>query len=383
MRIMINGRSLEGKRTGVGRYLSNIIRIWSENNKNNDYDIYFRDGLSSDAFLSENNVSATLVPNSKLFDLGPVWENFYLPRALRKNPSADIYFTSNYTLPILPIAAKKVVTIFDISYIAHPEWFPKKQLASLVPLTGMTVRKADVILTGSMATKNEILKYYDIDEQKIQITNLGIDQRFLNSDKFQGKIESDRVTTKYNLEGKVVLFVGLLMNRRNIPQLIESVASVIKKTGEIITLVILGKNHTYPYQDIDALAAQFGITEHLRWIKYTSDEDLFGLYKAANVFMCISLYEGFNITPLEALGLGVPTICSNLSSLPEVVGDAAYMLEDPRDTEEMTKAIQHVLFDDSLSAQLIEKGKIQASQFSWERCAKETMDILKDVSPKN
>ena len=380
---MINGRCLEGKRTGVGRYLSNIIRIWSENNKNHDYDIYFRDGLSSDAFLSENNVSATLVPNSKLLDLGPIWENFYLPRALSKNSSADIYFTSNYTLPVLPVAAKKVVTIFDISYIAHPEWFPKKQLASLALLTGPTVRKADIILTGSMATKNEILKYYDIDENKIKITNLGIDKKFLNLDKTQGESESARVTKKYKLEGKVVLFVGLLMNRRNIPQLIEAVSNVIKATGEIITLVILGKNHTYPYQDIDALAAQFGLTEHLRWIKYTSDEDVYGLYKAANVFMCISLYEGFNITPLEALSLGVPTICSNLSSLPEVVGDAAYMLEDPRDAVEMTKAIEHVLFDGSLSGQLIEKGKIQASKFSWERCAKETMDILEDVSSKN
>ena len=106
---------------------------------------------------------------------------------------------------------------------------------------------------------------------------------------------------------------------------------------------------------------------------------MFGLYKAANVFMCISLYEGFNITPLEALGLGVPVICSNVSSLPEVVGDAAYMLEDPRDPVEMASAIEKVLFDDELSKSLIEKGRVQASQFSWQRCAKETMDILKNL----
>ena len=325
------------------------------------------------------NINTHLIPNPRYLDVGPLWENFYLPRALRKNLDADVYFTSNYTLPILPISTKKAVTIFDISYIAHPEWFPKRQLASLVPLTGPTVRKADVILTGSIATKNEILKYYDIDENKIKVTNLGIDNKFLNLNKTQGESESARVTKKYKLEGKVVLFVGLLMNRRNIPQLIEAVANLIKKTGEIITLVILGKNHTYPYQDIEGLAAKFGITEHLRWIEYTSDEDVFGLYKAANVFMCISLYEGFNITPLEALGLGVPTICSNLSSLPEVVGDAAYMLEDPRDAVEMATAIEKVLFDDELSCSLIEKGRRQAAQFSWQRCAKETMDVLKAI----
>jgi glycosyltransferase involved in cell wall biosynthesis len=379
MKLMINGRNLEGKRTGVGRYLANLLDIWSTEDNQNTYDVYFKNEIPTDTFLKNQNMATHLILNPKYLDVGPLWENFYLPRALSKKQDADVYFTSNYTLPVLPVSAKQVVTIFDISYIAHPEWFPKRQLASLVPLTGPTVRKADVILTGSMATKNEILKYYDIDDQKIKVTNLGIDDRFLALDKTQGDIESARVTDKFKLEGKVVLFVGLLMNRRNIPQLMEAVANVIKSTGEVITLVILGKNHTYPYQDIDGLADQFGITDNLRWIKYTSDEDVFGLYKAANVFMCISLYEGFNITPLEALGLGVPVICSNLSSLPEVVGDAAYMLEDPRDPVEMASAIEKVLFDDELSKSLIEKGRVQASQFSWQRCAKETMDILKNL----
>ncbi|MDB4085537.1 glycosyltransferase family 4 protein [Amylibacter sp.] len=379
MKLAINGRTLEGRRTGVGRYQANLLNIWSAEENQNTYDLYFKNEIPKDEFLKNPNITTHLIPNPKYIDIGPLWENFYLPKGVRKNSNADIYFTANYTLPILPISTKKVVTIFDISYIAHPEWFPKRQLASLAPLTGPTVRKADVIITGSIATKNEILKYYDIDENKIKITNLGVDNTFLNLDKTKGKSEANRVTKKYNLKGKVILFVGLLMNRRNIPQLIEAVANVIKNTGEIITLVILGKNHTYPYQDIDALAAEFGMTEQLRWIEYTSDEDVFGLYKAANLFMCISLYEGFNITPLEALGLGVPTICSNLSSLPEVVGDAAYMLEDPTDSMQMAEAIEHVVFNDTLCNQLIEKGKIQASKFSWERCAKETMDILNEV----
>jgi len=377
MKLMINGRNLEGKRTGVGRYLANLLDIWSTEGNQNTYDLYFKNEIPTDTFLKNQNITTHLIPNPKYLDFGPLWENFYLPRALSKKQDVDVYFTANYTLPVLPVSAKQVVTIFDISYIAHPEWFPKRQLASLVPLTKLTVRKADIILTGSMATKNEILKYFDIDDQKIMVTNLGVDDCFLALDKTQGDIESARVRDKFKLEGKVILFVGLLMNRRNIPQLMEAVANVIRSTGEVITLVILGKNHTYPYQDIDLLADQFGITDNLRWIKYTSDEDVFGLYKAANVFMCISLYEGFNITPLEALGLGVPTICSNLSSLPEVVGDAAYMLEDPRDPVEMATAIEHVLFDDELSASLIEKGRHQAAQFSWQRCAKETMDILK------
>ena len=383
MKLMINGRNLEGKRTGVGRYLANLLEIWSKENKDDIYDVYFKNQIPNDAFLRQKNVNSHLVSAPKLIDVGPIWENIYLPKALSTNTCPDIYFTSNYTLPIFPVRAKQVVTIFDISYIAHPEWFPKRQLASLVPLTGPTVRKADVILTGSMATKNEILKYYDVDHEKIKITNLGVDERFLRLNDTQGVAQSDRVTDKYKLEGKVVLFVGLLMNRRNIPQLMESVANVMKRTGEVLTLVIVGKNHTYPFLDINSLAAKYGISKHLRWIEYTSDDDVFGLYKAADVFMCISLYEGFNITPLEALGLGVPTICSNMSSLPEVVGEAAYLLQDPRDAVEMTNAMEEVLFNQSLSDELIRKGKIQSSQFSWDRCAKETMAVFEEVLEQN
>ncbi len=380
MRLMVNGRNLEGKRTGVGRYLANILEVWSKDlTEKNEFDIYFKNESSSDQFLSNKNFESHVVKNSSLLDYGPVWENFYLPRALNKNDQADLYLTSNYTLPLLPLSVPKVVTIFDISYIAHPEWFPKRQLASLKPLTGPTVRAADIVLTGSEATKNEILKYYDIDGNKIKVTNLGVDGRFLSLDQDVNNGHAQRVKDKYSLVGKVVLFVGLVMNRRNIPVLMEAISNVKKKTGEQITLVILGKNNTFPYIDIDKTAADLDITENLRWIQYSSDEDVYGLYKAADVFMCISLYEGFNITPLEALQLGVPVICSNMSSLPEVVGDAAYLLDDPRDPAEMTVGLEKVLGDSQFKNDLIAKGKIQSSQFSWERCANETMAILKTL----
>jgi glycosyltransferase involved in cell wall biosynthesis len=320
------------------------------------------------------------VPNSKLLDLGPVWENFYLPRVLRRDKNADVYFTPLYTLPAYPLSCKQVVTIFDISYIAHPEWFPKKQLLSLKLLTGPTVRKADVILTGSQATKSEIIKYYDVDQNKIKVTNLGVDGKFVDLERENIGEQESRVRKKYKLKGKIVLFVGLIMNRRNVPVLMEAVSNVIRKSGETITLVIIGKNHSFPYIDIDSLSLKYGLKDSIRWIEYTVDEEIYGFYKAADVFVCSSLYEGFNIPPLEALFLGVPVICSNLSSLPEVVGNAAYMLGDPRDPDEMTTAIEVVLGDPRLQADLIRKGKVQANNFSWEKCAKETMEVIEALA---
>ena len=375
----INGRNLEGRRTGVGRYLSNVLNLWTQTYDDFSADIFFRNHIPDDKFLVERRINSHLITPPPAIDYGPIWENIYLPKAVKKCRNADIYFSSNYTLPLTKIADRHVVTIFDISYIAHPEWFPKRQLASLRPLTGPTVRNADMILTGSLATKLEILKYYDIDSEKIKVTNLGIDNEFLKYSEPEGVFHSGRVKRDYELKGKIVLFVGLLMNRRNVPQLIEAVSILKRRFGDDVTLVLLGKNHTHPYQDINRIAANLDMATNLKWIEYCSDDDVFGLYKAADVFMCTSLYEGFNITPLEALGLGVPVICSNLSSLPEVVGDAALMVEDPSDPVELAKAIESVLSDEDLARQLIEKGKNQASQFSWERCAEETMNFMTGI----
>lgn len=380
MEMLINARCLEGKRTGVGRYLANLLEIWSERHVEDIFHLYFKDGFSGDASLNCDNVKSHLAAAPSGLNLGPIWENYYLPRALNKNDSAGTYFSPLYTLPAYPVNRTKVVTIFDISYVAHPEWFPFRNRAPMQILTGPTVRGADLILTGSEATKAEILKFYDIDESKISVTNLGVDPSFIqlnnrNHDELVASVKS-----KYNLVGKVVLFLGLIMNRRNLPAIMEAVSALVKSEGEQVTLLVVGKNHTFPYFDVEELASKFGITENLRWVTYTDDQEIFAFYKAADVFMCASMYEGFNITPLESIFLGTPVICSNLSSLPEVVGDAAYFLNDPEDPLDIQLALERVLFDDGRQRTLIAAGEKQASQFSWERCASETMELIKHVS---
>lgn len=377
MDLIINGRCMEGKRTGVGRYLSNLINIWSEKYSQNKYNLIFKSEIPGDESLSKRCVTSLVAPNIRAINKGPIWENILLPIASRKIKKADIYFAPNYTLPIIPVKGKKVVTIFDISYIAHPEWFSYSQRIPFQLLTGFTLKKADMILTGSEATKKEILKYYKVNTDKIFITHLGVEPKFLA---LEGKGDSFiNVKNKYKISGKVVLFVGLILNRRNVPVLMEAVANVIKKTKEDITLVIVGKNYTYPFFDVLEMANRTGIKEYLRWITYTTDEELYSIYKVADVFVCSSLYEGFNIPPLEAMHLGVPVICSNLSSLPEVVGDASFFLEDPRDTQEMTIAIEKVLGDDKLKLEMIRKGKERAKLFSWEKCAKKTMQLFEKL----
>jgi len=377
MEIIINGRTLEGKPTGVGRYLSNLLNNWGQQYSQHKYNIFFKDEIPKDEYLKKNSITTRITSSIGMINKGPIWENIFLPLSARKVQNPDIYFSPTYTLPIIPIKAKNVVTIFDISYIAHPEWFPYSQRIQFQSLTGFTVNKADMILTGSEATKKEILKYYKVNEDKIFVTNLGVDPKFLALESNSNNIID--IKKKYNINGKMVLFVGLVLNRRNIPVLMQSVSNVIKKMGEDITLVILGKNFSYPYIDVMGEAERSGITKNLRWITYTTDEEVYSMYKSADVFVCSSLYEGFNIPPLEAMHLGVPVICSNMSSLPEVVGDAAYLLENPRDEQEMTAALEKVLGDVSLQGELRRKGIERSKLFSWEKCAKETMQYFEKL----
>ena len=377
MEILINGRCMEGKQTGVGRYLANMLKIWTKKYSQHKYKLFFKKEFPTDASLTNECVSSSIASGQDLIHYGPVWENIFLPLAARQHKKADLFFSPSYTLPLIPVKCKNVITIFDISYLTHPEWFSFKHRMPYQILTKPTLKKADIILTGTEFTKQEILRLYNVNANKICVTNLGVEERFMELER---EIKDfDVVKNKYKLTGKIVLFVGTIFNRRNIPVLMEAVANIIERNGEDISLVIVGQNSTYPYFDVVQMAEKFNVQKHLRWITYTTDEELFALYKIADVFVCSSLYEGFNIPPLEAMSLGVPVICSILSSLPEVVGDAAYPLEDPTDPQEMTAALEKVLTDDKLKVDLIKKGTERSKLFSWEKCAAQTIEYFENI----
>ena len=377
MEILINGRCMEGKQTGVGRYLANMLKIWTKKYPQHKYNLFFKKEFPSDISLTKECVHSSIAPGQDLIHYGPVWENLFLPLAARQHKKADLFFSPGYTLPLIPVNCKKVITIFDISYLTHPEWFSYKYRIPYQILTKPTLKKADIILTGTEFTKQEILRLYDVNANKICVTNLGVEEKFIKLE--LGIKNFDGVKDKYKLSGKIVLFVGTIYNRRNVPVLMEAVANIIKRNGEDISLVIIGQNYTYPYFDVLQMAQKYNVQRHLRWITYTTDEELFALYKVADVFVCSSSYEGFNIPPLEAMYLGVPVICSVLSSLPEVVGDAAYPLADPTSPEEMTTALEKVLTDDKLKEDLIRKGRERSKLFSWEKCATQTMEYFESI----
>ncbi len=188
----------------------------------------------------------------------------------------------------------------------------------------------------------------------------------------------EKLKEKYTILGEFILFVGTLQPRKNIVRLIEAYSKLVAQSKKVPQLVIVGKKG-WLYEDILSAPKRFGVEKGVIFLEFVPDSDLALLYRNALCFVLRSLYEGFGLPILEAMRYGCPVVTSNVSSLPEAAGDAAVYI-DPNNTEDIAQKLKLVISDLKLREELIEKGKKQVQKFSWEKAAKETLEILKGVT---
>lgn len=307
----------------------------------------------------------------KVFGPGKMWTQFALPLHLYLDqPTPSVFFTPTHYAPrFSPIPS--VISIMDLSYIHYPEMFKQSDLYQLKNWTDYSVRKAAKIITISNSSKNDIINYYKVDSDKVVVVYPGIK---MESSKF--KIQSSKfLTESYGVEKKYILFVGTLQPRKNISKLIEAFSNLKNKD---LDLVIVGKKG-WLYEEILEAPDKFGVEKSVKFLDYVSDEDLPSLYKNAICLVFPSLYEGFGLPVLEAMKHGCPVLASNVSSLPEAGGEAAIYF-NPENVSDITEKIETVLKDDVLREKMRGKGFEQVKKFSWEKAAKETLDVLKQVA---
>ena len=180
------------------------------------------------------------------------------------------------------------------------------------------------------------------------------------------------------IPGKFILYVGVLEPRKNVPLLMEAYAQIAAEYPDV-PLIIAGKKG-WMYEEIFQQVTQLGIAERTRFLGYVPEDDLIGLYNAARVFVYPSRYEGFGLPVLEAMQCGVPVITCDVSSMPEVAGDAA-LLVNPDDAPGLAQSMRRVLDDDALARDLSQRGQARATQFSWQRCARETLEVYRSLVP--
>lgn len=370
MKIGIDVRSMFGTPTGVGRYLSNLLSHISRMDQENTYYLYTDRSTETSSIQQENFrwrcLTFPIIQNYF------TWNHFRLPLELVQHP-VDFFHFPFYTIPVLR-NYKSVVTIHDITYEVHPEWYSWKGLFAMRYFSRFAAKHADKILTDSDHTKRDILEYYGVPESTVHVVYLGVETRFRKLDE-PSAIE--QVRTKYRIASpKVILYVGSIHTRRNIEQLVRAFRLVCQKMCDV-QLILIGKRE-YPYLDVEGLVQELGLSEQIILAGYSHDDDLPLLYNAADLFIYPSSYEGFGLPPLEAMACETPVITARNSSLPEVAGDAALFV-DPLNLEEMADAMYQVLTNERLRRDMVGKGALQAQKFSWEQTAKKTLAVYQSL----
>lgn len=293
------------------------------------------------------------------------WTHFVLPqKALRSK--VDVLHIPVNVMPVFP-PCPTVFTILDTTVLQTPRNFTFWHRYYSRVFLPLSTRKAKIIITISENSKLDIVKQLRISPAKVIVTYLAASKDF----KIVSNQEIERVRITYNLN-TFILTVGSLEPRKNIPRLLQAYASLIKD-GSPYTLVHAGPQG-WLFDEIHAEVNRLGLRERVRFLGLVPTPDLVALYNAASMFIYPSLYEGFGLPVLEAMACGCPIITSNISSLPEVVGDAGIMV-DPHDISQIAHAIESLCEDKQKYTWYKNKGLERVKQFSWQRCAKETLEI--------
>ena len=356
MKIAIDARELAGQPTGVGRYLSAILAAW--------------DGFAAAAAhefilcapkpVTAPTASALRLSSAVMSGGGTLWEQIALPRLLaRVRP--DVLFAPAYTAPIRT-SFPTVVTIHDVSFAAHPEWFSWREGVRRRVLTRLSARRAARVITVSDFSKREIVRQLGVSGDKVDVIYSGTGQH------------TTAVARGTDRNTPVVLYVGSIFNRRHVPELIAAF-SALSSRHETTRLELVGDNRTHPSLDIDDQIRRSAAATRIRWRAYVSDDELASLYEQASVCVFLSEYEGFGFTPLEALSAGAPIVVLDTEVAREIYGPAAVYVARP-DPVLIEQALEQALFDDHERARVLDAAGTVLERYSWTECAHRTLQVL-------
>jgi glycosyltransferase involved in cell wall biosynthesis len=367
MRVAIDARKLHD--FGIGTYTRNLLRYLARIDRESEYVLLCHEGdLAIGPELGPN--FRTVLEPSPNYSLR---EQIHVPWVLhRERP--DIFHAPHYVLP--PAArCRSLVTIHDCIHLMFPQYLPSRA-AYVYARASMwaAVRRSHKILTVSEASKRDIIHFFKVPPEKIVVVYNAIDERFRTAPSPE---DVARVRERYQLEHGFVLYVGNIKPHKNLVRLIEAYDQLRRRGFEALKLLIIG-DEISKWPALRRAVHRHKLHKHVRFLGYQPDETLAVLYRLAAVFVFPSLYEGFGLPPLEAMACGTPVVTSNVSSLPEVTGDAA-ILVDPYEVESIVEGMERVLTDPALGAELRAKGIARAREFSWERSVARTRELYQEV----
>lgn len=362
MKIGIDARSLEENRTGVRRFLENLLREWKKEQA--EVVLYFQKRVPEDLLDLPTEWECRVLGGVLGKHSNFLFQHWQLPRALRAD-RVEVFFSPFYLKPVCG-SVKTVICLHDISYAAHPEWFDGKSQLILRWLSRWSAHTADKIFTVSEFSKSEIMRLYGTPAEKITVAHLAPDTNF--STEVDAAV-LERFRRKHAL-GKFALSVGSLFTRRRVPELLTAWQK-FAATNSGWQLVLVGKNHTFPHLDIDGQIAIVNRTlgeESVKRLEAIGEEELKAAYAASEVVVYLSEYEGFGLPVVEAQFFGKPVITSRNSSLVEVGRNSVEFVEN-NEPEQIITSLSQVLLQRARQEELVQKGKENLRRFDWGRTA--------------
>lgn len=398
MRIGIDYTSAATQGAGIGRYTRELMRALLAQPSANHYSLFYAKPTPIDQSPVTNYQST--IRRLPFHDkwLMRLWQRLQIPLPVETFVGrVDLFHSPDFTLPPTLPGVPTLLTVHDLSFVRDPDSAWPSLRAFLNQAVPRSVRRATHVLADSLATKNDLIELFDTPAEKITVLYSGVEARFAP---VRDQAEIERVCAKYQLPRPFILSVGTLQPRKNYGRLIQAFAEFIKhseRSDEAAQLkhaveysdshpstplraaqdawhLVITGGKGWLYESIFEQVKSLGLEQRVHFPGFVDDADLPALYSAANVFAYVSLYEGFGLPLLEAMACGTPVIASNVSSLPEVVGEVGLQV-DPRDVAAITRALRAMIDQSELRATTIAAGLERARLFTWEKAASQLLAI--------
>jgi glycosyltransferase involved in cell wall biosynthesis len=368
-------RATAVQRTGTERYSLNLIRALVAAGSEHRFRLY-TNGPAETLRAMAANAELRALPFPRL------WTHLRLSMEMLAH-APDVLFVPAHVLPLIH-PQRSVVTVHDLGYLHYPEAHRAVDRSYLDWSTRWNAQQATAVLADSLATKEELVRAYQINPGKVRVVYLGRDEAMAPVPA-AGRLAEVRL--RYGIGERYLLYVGTLQPRKNLGRVIEAFGRLAADPQLADMQLVLAGKRGWLYESLFARVVELNLASRVLFPGYVEEVDLPALLSGASALVYPSLYEGFGIPVLEAGACDVPVITSNTSSLPEVAGDpaagpeqAAALLVDPHDVDAIADAMHRIATDAALRAELTRRGRENIKRFSWEKCARETLAVLEEVA---
>lgn len=375
MRVAFNATALLSPMTGIGQYAHHLAQGLQQNIEI-DLDLFYASGWRKEIrneplpnIVSLKSLVRRFVPRS--YDIGRALQQKFFTAGTRQALN-DIYHEPNFLA--FRFDGPSVITVHDLSWIRHPDMHPVERVRAMEKYFQPGLERASLILTDSEFVKRELMEVFSIKPERIKPVLLGVEALF----RPQSSAETMTVLNKHQLDhGQYLLAVGTLEPRKNLQVALRAFMHLPENLRRNFPLVLVGLTG-WKTSELEKEIAPLVRAGQVRQLGYLPREDLATIIAGATTLIYPSVYEGFGLPPLEAMACGVPVIVSNISSLPEVVGDTGLMI-DPHDVDGLASAIETLIDSPGLRQELSHKALQRSATFTWARCVDQTVDAYRAV----